>query len=143
MTDERPNREFMEMLLEQDPLPEESKYSQHRQQINERMRKAVRDEKIVRVVTIALWAGAFAFPLFGFAVQQWIPRDMANQAGFIGDVLNPATVVAMLICGPLAIPMLIVYVLRYRRAVDRARDDARDAVLLDLQAKIAELSKDR
>jgi len=32
-------------------------------------------------------------------------------------------------------------VLRYRRAVDRAREDARDTVLLELQKKVAKLSE--
>ena len=140
MADERPNREFVEMLLEQDPLPDESRYTQHRQEINERLQKALRDEKTVRVVTIGVCLAACCCWLLPTVVQ-WIPREKAVQASFLGDVVAPMLGMALLACSVLAIPLLILYVLRYRRAVDRAREDARDAVLLELQEKVSRLSK--
>ena len=141
MAENRPDREFVDMLLEQEPLPEASRYSQHRRQIDERLRKALRDERIVRVATLVVWAVACGLPLLMMGLQHWVPRERAVETGPISNVLMPLVVITLFVCSALAIPLLLVYVLRYRRAVDRARDDARDVVLLELQQKVAELSK--
>jgi len=130
----------VDLLLEQEPLPNESRYAQHRQQINERLQKASRDERIVRAVTIAVCIAGCCWLVVPAAVQ-WIPREKAVQTSVLGDVVVPAVGFVLFACSVLAIPLLILYVLRYRRAVDRAREDARDTVLLELQKKVAKLSE--
>jgi hypothetical protein len=140
MTENTPNRDFIEMLLEQDSLPEESTYSDHRKQIDQRLQKAKRDEKIVRITTIAVFAGALCLPLF-FAITERLSKEIDLPAGFISDVLIPMLFILLYACWVLVIPLLILYVLRYRRALDRSRENARDTVLLDLQQRVAQLSK--
>jgi hypothetical protein len=116
------------------------RYSQHRQRINQRLRKSLRDEKIVRIATITVWAGALAFfPLI--LVTQWMsPEEGGLPAGLFGDVIFPVVFIFIAACSLLALPMLILYVLRYRRALDRARADARDTTLMQLQETVAKLA---
>lgn len=135
MADKKQTGDFVEMLLEQDSLPDDSRYATHRKQLNQRLRKAVRDEKVVRIATISVWI--LPWVIFLLAAKLW---PTAPSAGFVGDVLVPAVTFVAALCGLLAVPMLALYVLRYRNAVDRARGDARDAKLMELQDTVARLA---
>jgi fatty acid desaturase len=134
-----PTRDFVEMLLEQDSPAREGRYRQHDDQIKQRLRKAARQEKSMRIATIVIWIGAFAFyPVM--AIAQWLPDTGQPRAGFLIDVVMPIVGAALLSCQVLAVPALVWYVLRYRRALDRARADARDTTLMQLQETVTRLA---
>lgn len=135
MADNKHTGDFVEMLLEQDSLPDESRYAAHRQQLNQRLRRAVRDEKIVRIATIIVWILPLAIYLLATTLWARTP-----PAGLAGGVVFSIVVCLAAACGFLAVPMLALYVLRYRHAVDRVREDARDAKLIELQDTVASLA---
>lgn len=135
MADKKRPSDFVEMLLQQDALPDDDRYSLHRDQLHQRLRKAVRDEKIVRIATIIVWILPLAIYLLA---QTFWPH--APAAGFAGDIVFPAVGILAAVCSLLAVPMLILYVLRYSHAVDRARGDARDAKLMQLQDTVVRLT---
>lgn len=135
MAEKKQPGDFVEMLLEQDPLPDDSRYAVHREQLNQRLRKSVRDEKIVRIATICVWILPWILLLIAVKLS-----PQGQQASFAADVVIPTVIIVAAACGLLAVPMLVLYVVRYRHAVDRARDDARDARLMQLQDTVARLA---
>lgn len=131
------NRDLVELLLERDLPFNDEEYSIHRRQLDERLRKASRDERVVRIATISAWIGAASFFVLALAMQRLAPRG-GLPAGLLGDVILPGITLLCVACGAVAAPMLILYLVRYRRAIDQARDSARDAVLFDLQQLLAQ-----
>jgi len=132
-------RDFVEMLLEQDSPAQESHYRQHHDQIKQRLQKAVRQERSSRIATIVIWIGAVAvFPIM--AIAQWLPDTGQPRAGFLNDMVIPIVGAALFGCQVMAVPALVWYVLRYRRALDRAHADARDTTLMQLQETVAKLA---
>lgn len=137
MPEKKQPGDFVEMLLEQDSPLDDGRYSLHRDQLNQRLRRAVRDEKIVRIATVIVWI----LPLIMYLLFATLwPHMNIPPAGFAGDVVFPTAIFLAAACGLLAVPMLALYVLRYRHAVDRARGDARDAMLIRLQETVARLA---
>ncbi len=103
------------------------------------MRKAVSQEKRARIATIVIWIGALGmFPIM--AIGQWLPEMELQRAGLLVEVLMTIVGATFLGCQVLAIPALAWYVIRYRHALDRARGEAHDAGLAQLQEAVAGLA---
>jgi hypothetical protein len=132
---ERPSGDLVDLLLERDVPLDDGRYSRHRRNLDDRLQKAKRDERVVRIATILIWAGALSFFPLALALQRIAPRG-GLPAGLLGDVVVPAATLFAIACGALAIPMLAFYLVRCRQVLDRTRDDVRDAVLLDLKREV-------
>jgi len=132
---EKSNRDLVDLLLERDVPLDDERYSRHRRNLEDQLRKATRDEWIVRISTLVIWGGALSFLPLALALQRLVPRG-GLPAGLLGDVVVPGAMLLTFACGALAIPMLALYLVRYHRSLARARDNVRDAVLLDLQKTV-------
>ena len=127
--------EFLERLLATDPLPSGQDDVSRRQKLQQRLERFERQERLFRYLTIAICGGGAAFLPFALLTQWFVPRG-GLPAGLLGDVVYPAATVMIFACGILSIPMLIVYFGKYRRLLDRTRDEARDQILSELEREL-------
>lgn len=132
---EKPNRDLVDLLLERDVPLDDERYSRHRRNLEDQLRKAIRDERIVRISTLVAWGGALSYLPLALVLQRLVPRG-GLPAGLMGDIVVPGLTLLTFACGALAIPLLALYLARYQRNLVRARDHIRDAVLLDLQKSV-------
>ena len=134
MSERDPHGSFVEKLLRQDGALTDAQLADYRRRLIDRIAKAERREKWMRVAAIAICTVAIVgyLPAMGsYSLQPAEPLDLLRSIGLFVWVA----------CSLVAIPFSLLYFLRYRRALDRARDDAQYTVLMQLERKVAELSE--
>ena len=134
--------QFVEQLLQQDNGLTDGRWDEHREAIERRIALAARREKTMRIALVIVWSVTllclsllFLGPLLDphLAIYQAFLKAAPDWA----MVALWVVIFTSFIC---AVPFLMLYVLRYRRALDRAQQEARDAALAELQRKLDELT---
>lgn len=132
MTTSDPRRTFLESLLRDDPAESHDQFQEYRIMLENKLQKAERSFRTRRRFTIGLWVGIASLVLLGFLV-----------AAIGGPTLRPVGMSFVLIAyglGYLGLLRLVMYVFVDRYRVERVRDEARDAALLDLSRRVEALT---
>ena len=134
--------QFVENLLQQDKGLTNARWDEHREAIERRIALAARREKTMRIALVIVWSVTLLCLSLLFLGALLDPHGATYQAisNAAPDWAMVALWVVILTSFVCAVPFLMLYVLRYRRALDRAQQDARDAALAELQRKLAELT---
>jgi hypothetical protein len=132
MTTSDPRRTFLESLLRDDPAESEDQFQEYRSMLEKKLIQAERSYRTRRRFTIGLWVGIASLVLLGFLV-----------AVIGGPPLRPAGLSLVMVAyglGYLGLLRLVMFVFVDRYRVERVRDEARDAALLDLSRRVEALS---
>jgi len=150
MANSKQGRRFAESLLAQDQSMSESQFKEYRMHLEEKLVSAVRLEKRMRLVTIVAWIAAIVLPL-AVAVIDRIARGMTplppirlglppEVHAAPGTFANALGVIYMV---TISVAWLVglVYLIRSRPSLRRARDEYQAVLLTDLQRQIAEMKR--
>ena len=123
-------KKLMEQLLESESLPTEEQYLAYRQRVSEGIRRAQREEKIMRIMTKSSWAVTGVVFLIGGIID--FNRDR------FPDLVRLNFIVATVLCFSCAVAFLAFYLINYR---PRLRNAEHEAMLLGLQRQLRELQR--
>ena len=137
MSNHDPRTEFVQSLLKQDRSVTEAQYKEYRQMLDHKIAQAARREKSSRIATwivwsmvVVCWGGpSVLLPLLNGGAHPAL-QSVAITAVFLGGVFFWYGVFR-----------LFRYVLWDRRNLADVQQESRDAVLLELQRKVDELSE--
>jgi len=132
MTTSDPRRTFLESLLRDDPAESHDQFQEYRIMLENKLQKAERSFRTRRRFTIGLWVGIASLVLLGALV-----------AAIGGPTMRPVGLSFVMIAyglGYLGLLRLVMYVFVDRYRVERVRDEARDAALLDLSRRVEALT---
>jgi len=151
MADGKQHRSFAELLLAQDQPLSESQFKEYRMQLEEKLASAVRLEKRVRLVAIVAWIAAIVLPL-AVAVVDRIARGMSPlppiRLGIPPEVHAApgtfASVLGVIYMVTISFAWLVglLYLIKSRPSLRRAREEYQAALLADLQRQIAEIKRE-
>ena len=130
--------EFIERLLVQDEPISEDKLSDYRRRLETRLRRSERNTRLAKIVFLAI--ALLPVVVAGLAALASLSESFSEKTiGGIGPL--EALIVGLFYSCFLLVPLSIIYWFTFRRVADRVREDARDAVLVELQQRVAELSQ--
>jgi hypothetical protein len=130
---------FMKQLLERDGLSTRPDVAARRRELLIRIERVERTEWLLKLAT-AGFAGVTLLQMGLFFWDHMLELVGGDSLGLIpGDAEEPIAV-ATLICGVIALPLLLFYFLQQRTA-KRARAEGRDLVLLELYEAVAGLQR--
>jgi hypothetical protein len=130
---ETPQDRFLSALLQQDQPFSLPVYQEYRAMLEEKLSKAERKERRARRWTYGMWIAVFALGLFG----------AIGHAMVAPEVKPFARTLVMLAYGLfwLALLRLGIYLAFERRALDVARADVRDAMILELSRQVEAIAR--
>ena len=132
MSDPRRREQFTEGLLAQEDDLGKSQYEEYRMELEKMINRAERNEIQVRTATIVAWACVFLCPWVMMCVDQggWAPD-------FVMFILGSVYFLSI-VC---SVAFTLLYLLKYRPALTRTRDERQVAILSELEKQMAELSR--
>lgn len=123
--------QFADALLKQEqPIPE-AQYAQYRARLALRVARATRREKLARAITLATCFIAVAGLVLGTLIDRVHMPWPWKEAFFVAVTIAAG-------CAPL---FLLLYFLRHRTALSRARDESHTAALLELERQVEQLRR--
>ena len=133
MANQNPQDAFRNALLAQEKTVSETQYAEYRRRLEVNLRRAAARARRSRVITLIVCAVALAS---GPLMMGFDRLPLPNGA-------RDALAVILWTAAGCAVPFLLLYLLWHRPALDRARHEAQDAALADLQRQLAELRERR
>ncbi len=144
------HKSFAQSLVEHDELMSESQFKEYRMQLEQKLTGALRFERRVRLAAIIAWLVAILLPLAVVVIDR-IARGMSplppiRLALPVEIHAIPGTfsnVVGVIYMATIFFAWLIVlvYLVKSRPALHRARDEYQAALFADLQRQLAELKR--
>jgi hypothetical protein len=135
MPDQHNPRGFASRLLQQDESLSDSKYQEYRMKLENALRVAERREKLAGRVVVASCVITVTLMFVGGSRLLGDFDPWSKEANFVSVA---AGVVYLLATGVFFLS-LASYFSRFRPGVKAAREEIRDAMLLDLQRQVREL----
>ena len=132
MTTSDPRRTFLESLLRDDPAESHDQFQEYRSMLEKKLEKAERSFRTRRRFTIGLWIGIATLVLIGALV-----------AAIGGPTMRPVGVSFVMVAyglSYLGLLRLVMFIFVDRYRVERVRDEARDAAMLDLSRRVEALT---
>jgi hypothetical protein len=150
MSKSESQRQFTESLLQQDRPLSESQLKEHRMQLEQKLTSAVRSERRVRLVAIVAWLLALLLPLGVVMIDRIgrgmgplppirlaLPVEVHAAPGTLGNVVGVIYMTTMLF----AWLIVLVYLIKSRPSLRRARDEYQAAKFADLERQLAEIRR--
>jgi hypothetical protein len=129
MANPNPHDAFRDALLAQEKTVSGPQYIEYRRRLEAKLRQATARARRSRVITFVVCALALASgPLLMIADRLPLPNTGRDVLGIV-----------LATAAGCAVPFLLLYLLWHRPALDRARHEAQDAALVELQRQLTEL----
>lgn len=125
--DHNTHQQFVDRLLEQETRVSDSQFGEYRRNLRQKIAKAGRRERRMRVVTLGM--AVIVLLGYGFYI-------MCGKIEFESGKVFFACYMTCAIC---LVPFLLLYFLQYRRKVQQTQQEQILAILGELQRQIAEV----
>jgi len=130
---ETPRDRFLSALLQQDQPLSLPVYQEYRAMLEAKLSKAERKERRARRWTYGMWSAVFALGLFGVIGHAVVPIEFKPMAMTLIVLAYGLFWLALLRLG--------IYLAFERRALDVARADVRDAMILELSRQVEAIAR--
>jgi hypothetical protein len=130
---ETPQDRFLSALLQQDQPLSLSVYKEYRAMLEEKLSKAERKERRARRWTYGMWVVVFTLGLCGAIGHAVLPIEVKPFAMSLIMLAHGLFWLALL--------RLAIYLAFERRALDVARGDLRDAMILELSRQVQAIAR--
>ena len=133
----RLDQSLVKQILSRDGLTSDSTIADRRLELLRRLERTERGENVVKLAALG-FAGVTLLQLGLFFADHILDLVTGSSQGFLpGDAEQPISLSTML-CGAIAMPLLLLYFIQQRSA-KQIEAEARDLALLELQVAIAGL----